>query len=448
MGQKYTGMIPAFLADREIFLINGKFQFMSLKKSLGLPSLTFYGIGMILGAGIYSLIGSAAAQTGSSLWITFLLAAICAGLTAHSYAELTLMKPQTGAEYIYIKTAWPERSGLAKTIGLIMVSAGVAAAATVAMAFGGYLANFISISATKAAGILILTVMLINCLGIRESSRFNIVLTLFELAGLCYFSYLGFSAEAIKTIVSQPISPHVLHGTALIIFAYFGFENLVNLVEEAKKPNLIPQAIITSLFIAAIIYISVSFSFTHLTTLNLQVSTQAPLLEGLKNLFPRSAIFLGVCALFSTANTVLIAILSTSRLIYGMAKEDFFPPIFSKINANSQIPWVATVFVGIMAILFLPLGTLEIVAGISSLATLIGFLSVNAVVIVLRYRKVENRFSFFATSGAATALLLILQFSKAVYTATLIFMLVLFFIQWVMKKSRTPKDSRFLTWAK
>lgn len=415
---------------------------MSLKKSLGLPSLTFYGLGMILGAGIYSLIGTAAAQTGSSLWLTFLFAAICAGLTAHSYAELTLMKPQTGAEYIYVKAAWPEYSGLAKTIGLIMVSAGIAAGATVALAFGGYLNGFFGVSPTLAAAILIIATTLINCLDIRESSRFNILLTFFELAGLCYFSYLGFSIDSMTSVIAQPISPAVLQGTALIIFSYFGFENLVNLVEEAKMPNLIPKAIITSLVIAAILYIFVSFSFTHLTALNAHKNTQAPFVEGLKSIFPRSAVFLGICALFSTANTVLISVLSVSRLIYGMANDGFFPAIFSKVNVKRKTPWVATIFAGAMATVFLPFGDLEITAGISSLATLIGFFSVNAVVVVLRYRQPINRFSFFATSGALTALMLILQFSKSVYAVTVIFILVLFFIQWVMKKSRIHKDSR------
>lgn len=327
---------------------------MSLNKSLGLPSLTFYGVGMILGAGIYSLIGTAAALTDTSLWLTFLLAAICAGLTAHSYAELTLMKPQTGAEYIYVKAAWPKHSGLSKTIGLIMVSARITASATVALAFGGYLSNFLEISPAVAAAALIMTTTLINCLGIRESSRFNILLTIFELAGLCYFTYLGFSTDSITTAIAQPISNNVLQGTALIIFAYFGFENLVNLVEEAKTPALIPKAIITSLMIAAILYISVSFSFIHLSSTNLQTSVEAPLVESLKNIFPRSALFLGICALFSTANTVLISILSTSRLIYGMANDGFFPTIFSKVNQKSQIPWIATIFVGLMALILMP----------------------------------------------------------------------------------------------
>lgn len=409
---------------------------MSLKQSLGLPSLTFYGVGMILGAGIYSLIGTGAALTGTSLWITFLLAAICAGLTAHSYAELTLLKPLTGAEYIYVKTAWPDRSNLAKTIGLIMVSAGIAASATVAIAFGGYLSQFLGISSSIAATLLILTTTLINCIGIRESSRFNILLTLFELSGLCYFTYLGFSLDYVSAVVLEPLSPNILQGTALIIFAYFGFENLVNLVEEAKKPTLIPKAIITSLIIASILYISVSFSYLHLASSNLQTSTNAPFIEGLRNLFPRSAVFLGVCALFSTANTVLIAILSTSRLIYGMANEGFFPTIFSRISRKTQIPWVATVFAGIIACLLMPFGNLEIVAGTSSLATLIGFFTVNVVVITLRYRQTKNRFSFFATAGALTAALLIFQFSQRVYIVTGLFIFFLFLIQLAINKAR------------
>lgn len=216
----------------------------------------------------------------------------------------------------------------------------------------------------------------------------------------------------------------------MIIFAYFGFENLVNLVEEAKTPALIPKAIITSLMIAAILYISVSFSFIHLSSTNLQTSVEAPLVESLKNVFPRSALFLGICALFSTANTVLISILSTSRLIYGMANDGFFPSIFSKVNQKSEIPWIATIFVGLMAFILMPLGKLEIVAGTSSLATLIGFFAVNVVVIVLRYRRPISRFSFFATSGALTTVVLIFQFSKVVYIVTAIFILLLFILQW------------------
>lgn len=415
---------------------------MSLKKSLGLPSLTFYGVGMILGAGIYSLIGTAAVLTGTSLWITFFLAAICAGFTAHSYAELTIMKPQSGAEYIYVKAAWPKKSGLAKTIGLIMVSAGIAAGATVALAFGGYLNSFSGISPVIAAAALIATTTLINCVGIRESSRFNILLTLFELAGLCYFIYLGFSMDSITTVIAKPISPNVLQGTALIIFAYFGFENLVNLVEEADKPALIPKAIIISLIVAAILYVSVSFSFTHLSSSSLQPSAQAPFVEDLKNVFPRSAIFLGICALFSTANTVLIALLSTSRLIYGMANDGFFPSIFSKVHQKSQTPWIATIFAGLIALMFIPLGKLEIVAGTSSLATLIGFFSVNIVVIVLRFRQSIKRFSFFATGGALTTLILIFQFSKVVYLVTAIFILILFVLQWITNQFRSQKFKR------
>lgn len=405
-----------------------------LKKSLGLISLTFYGVGMILGAGIYSLIGTAAVLTGSSLWITFLLAAVCAGLTAHSYAELTLLKPKAGAEYIYVKEAWPKQQMLSKTIGLIMISAGIAATATVALAFGGYVKDIFGLSAVIAASILIATMTLINCLGIRDSSRFNILLTLFELSGLCYFIYLGFSLESVTTVIQKPLSPHILNGTSLIIFAYFGFENLVNLVEEAKKPTLIPKAIITSLIIAALLYVSVGFSFTHLTSSTLQISAQAPLVESLKNIFPRSAVFLGICALFSTANTVLISVLSASRLIYGMANEGSFSSLFSKVNAKSQIPWVATIFAGAMALVFVPWGNLEIVAGTSSLATLIGFFFVNLVVIVLRYRQSINRFSFFATTGAITSLVLILEFSKTVYFVTALFILFLFIFQLVAKR--------------
>lgn len=400
---------------------------MSLKKSLGLASLTFYGVGMILGAGIYSLIGTAGAITGTSLWFAFFLAAICAGLTAYSYAELTLMKPQVGAEYIYAKAAWPNKSFIAQTIGLIMIAAGIAATTTVALAFGEYVNSFFNVPSAVAAAVLIIITATINCIGISESSRFNILLTLFELAGLCYFSYLGFSVESIRTTITQPMTPNILAGTAMIIFAYFGFENLVNLVEEAKKPTLIPKAIIISLIIAGILYMAVSFSFLHFSDSYIQRNTEAPLVDVLKTTFPRSSVFLEICALFSTANTVLIAILSTSRLIYGMAKNGFLTVKFSKVSTKNKSPWVATVFVGLLAIIFLPIGRLDIAAGVSSLATLIGFFSVNAVLITLRYRQSSHRFSFLATSGALSTFILILQFTKEVYLLAAVIIAALFF---------------------
>jgi APA family basic amino acid/polyamine antiporter len=106
-----------------------------LRRSLGLGGLTFYGIGLILGAGIYSILGEAAGVAGEALWLSFLLASLAALLTGLSYAELATMFPKAGAEYVYLRESWPRTSWLPGTLGWVLVASGVATTATVALAF-------------------------------------------------------------------------------------------------------------------------------------------------------------------------------------------------------------------------------------------------------------------------------------------------------------------------
>lgn len=114
----------------------------ALQRSLGLGSLTFYGVGVILGAGIYSILGEAAGVAGEALWWSFLLASLAALLTGLSYAELATMFPQAGAEYVYLRAAWPRASWLPGTLGWVLVATGIATTATVALAFAGYASLF------------------------------------------------------------------------------------------------------------------------------------------------------------------------------------------------------------------------------------------------------------------------------------------------------------------
>jgi APA family basic amino acid/polyamine antiporter len=111
-----------------------------LKRTLGLPALLTYGIGVIVGAGIYSIVGAGAGEAGRLLWLSFVLAAIPAALAALCYAELIGMYPRAGAEYVFVEQAWPKRRAAAFAIGFVVVMTNAATAATVSLAFGGYLA--------------------------------------------------------------------------------------------------------------------------------------------------------------------------------------------------------------------------------------------------------------------------------------------------------------------
>src|SRR5688572_16791410 len=124
---------------------------MPLRRTLGLPSLTFYAVGMILGAGIYTVVGAAAGVAGAALWISFALGAVVALLTGLSYAELATMFPKAGAEYVYLHEALPGWRWLGVIVGILLILSGVATASTVSLAFGGYLRELVDVPAPAVA---------------------------------------------------------------------------------------------------------------------------------------------------------------------------------------------------------------------------------------------------------------------------------------------------------
>ena len=155
-----------------------------LRRALGFPSLAFYGIGLILGAGIYSILGEAAGLAGKPLWWAFLLASVTALLTGLSYAELATMHPKAGAEYVYLSEAWPRAAWLRRGVGWTLAGAGAATAATVALAFGGYAGLFVDLAPWIVALVLLFAVGALNVVGVREAAWTNILFTLVEAAGL------------------------------------------------------------------------------------------------------------------------------------------------------------------------------------------------------------------------------------------------------------------------
>lgn len=400
-----------------------------LKKTLGFPMLTFYGTGMILGAGIYSIIGKAAEKTGDTLWLGFLLAGVAAFLTALSYAELSTMFPKTGAEFIYLREAFKKRKWLGSTAGLAMAFSGAATAATVAMAFSGYLSQFINgISEGLVAVLVLLLFTVVAIIGIRASGWFNVVSTLIEVSGLLLIIYFGITSEKFGAVLAE--APHLgtLSGSAIIIFSFFGFESIANLAEEAKDPKRdLPRAIILSVIISTVLYVLVALAAPALLSTEKLAISNAPLMDVARTASANIGKILGGIALFSTANTALISLISASRILYGMAKGKVLPKILTKILPQRQTPWLASLIVLMTAVLFLPLGKLETIAEVSALATMFVFFSVNIALVSLRKSEPVKKRPFrvrpeikglpvFPILGAAITLLLLTQFDLQIYT--------------------------------
>ena len=252
---------------------------MRLKKEIGLFGATAYGVGLILGAGIYALIGEAAGLAGNALWISFLLGAFISSFTGLSYAELSAMFPRAAAEYVYSKKA-TEQEFPAFLIGWIEMFAEIVAVAAVALGFAGYFRSFLDLPTVLIAIPLILLLSLLNFCGIKESSRFNILFTLVEALGLILVVALAvFFGDIPKTnYLEISTVGGIFSATALIFFAYLGFEDVVNMAEETKNPTKnVPRALILSILISTILYALVSVSVVSLVSWKALGASEAPL---------------------------------------------------------------------------------------------------------------------------------------------------------------------------
>jgi basic amino acid/polyamine antiporter, APA family len=359
-----------------------------LRQSLGLPSLTFYGVGMILGAGIYSVIGAAAAEAKEMLWLSFVLSGAIVLLTALSYAELSTMFPEAGAEYIYLREAFPKYRSLAFITSSFVALSGCATAATVSIAFAGYLSHFVDIPAPLTALVVLFAVGSIAILGIQESSWVNIVFTLIEVGGLILLITVGIQQPRFTEALTPSFHPGIFPGAALVFFSYLGFENIANLAEEAKKPEInLPRAILLSVCLATLIYVLVGLSAVALLSPDKISKSSSPLAAALGVSSPKMASALGGIALFATANTALISLIATSRILMSIARKKDLPGVFAKTLSTRKTPWAATLLAVLISALLLPMGKVGEVASVSSFSSLLAFSSVNAALITLRLQK-------------------------------------------------------------
>ena len=405
---------------------------MALNRTLGLPMLTFYGTGMILGAGIYSIIGQAAGTAGESLWQGFALAAVAALLTALSYAELATMYPTAGAEYIYLRNAFSNHRWVAGTIGIVVIFAGCASAATVALAFASYLQHFVEFPRFVVACSLLLLFTAVNIFGIQLSSWTNAIFTLIEAAGLILFIWLGSQNPDFGNALLTTPTLATVSSAALIIFAFLGFENIVSLAEETKEPEKnIPRAILLSIIISTVLYVLVSLAAVALMSPELLAQTESALIDASMKSSKSLAGILGGIALFSTANTALIGLITTSRILYGISKDKSLPLVLSRTLKKRKTPWVAAIVSFGATIFLLPFGKVETLASIASFATMIVFIAINVALIRLRQTQSRTRRPFrlplsignypvLPILGIGVCLIFLFQFNKLVYLTGLL----------------------------
>jgi amino acid transporter len=376
-----------------------------LRRSLGFWALVVYGVGDILGAGIYALVGKVAGTAGHASWLSFLMALVVATFTALTYAELGGRFPKSAGESWFAEQAFGSKR-FALAVGWVVLSSGVLSLATMSLAFAGYFTGLVRgvPSFVVVIGILALLAF-VNFRGIRESSMANIVATTIELAGLLIVVVVGalFLAKTGAPDPAQAAAPapaptwsSIAQGGALAFFAFIGFEDMVKVAEEVKDPERnMPRAILLALLITGVVYLVVIVIATRVVEPSVLAQSDAPLLTVVERAEPRipNSLF-GLIALFAVANTALLNFIMGSRMLYGMARQGLLPSWFGTVHRTRRTPHWAIFTILVVALGLALSGSLTYLAGTTSLLLLLVFFTLHVSLIAVKRRDDEPRSTF------------------------------------------------------
>ncbi len=363
-----------------------------LQRSISLPLLLFYGLGTILGAGIYVLVGQVAGLAGHSAPISFLIAAFVAGFTGFSYAELSARYPLSAGEAVYLQEAFG-RPFWAVLVGLLVATSGIISAAAVTRGAVGYMQVFIDLPTyVLIIGSLLLLAM-IAIWGTTESLIIAALFTLIEIFGLGLIIWVGrdaFSADAFNLADFAPEASLVkwqgiVVGGFLAFFAFIGFEDMVNVAEEVKNPQRnMPLAIIFAISIATLLYLSISIVAIHLASADELIANEAPLAFLFERATGDTPWLISIISIFAVINGALIQIIMASRLLYGMSTKHWIPTIFGQLHPVTQTPIIATITIVALVMLFALFIPLVTLASITSFVLLMVFILINLALLKIK----------------------------------------------------------------
>ena len=398
-----------------------------LKKEVSLFGAVMYGIGVILGAGIYVLVGEAIAAAGESVWISFLLAAAISLFTVLSYAELSSRYPKAAAEYVYVQESF-RNEVLSFIVGWLTIFTGLMAVVTVSLGFGGYLRGIINLEIIYGAILLLIFCGIVNFVGIKESSRINIIFTLIEMAGLVLVIFIGMRYFGSVDYLNRPYGMSGIFSAAILVFfAYIGFQYVVNIAEETRNARkVVPIALFVSVGVTTVLYILVAISIVSVIDYRSMAGIGNPLAYVARlGLGEMGSNILTPIALFATANTVLISLIVTSRIVYGMSRGGSLPLLLSRVHTSRGTPWVSIVILTFISLILIFIEDIRFLAEITNISVFVTFAMVNLSLIIIRLTKKDIRLepdtfrvplnvknvSLIPVVGFVTCMFMISQFS-------------------------------------
>ncbi|MEV7803398.1 amino acid permease [Microbispora sp. NPDC088329] len=397
-----------------------------LRRSLSAFDLTVFGIGVIVGTGIFVLTGLAARNTaGPAVAISFVVAGVVCALAALCYAEFAATVPVAGSAYTYAYATIGEFP--AWIIGWDLMLELALGAAVVASGWSGYFASLLKnfgiylppsiagedavINIPAALIVLLLTGVLVA--GIKMSARFNgamvavklavvllvIIAGLFFIKGANYRPFIpssqhmaagsGMKAPLIQVLFGvQPVAYGVFGvftAAALVFFAYIGFDVVATAAEETRRPQRdLPIGIIASLVVCTILYVAVSLVVVGMQHYS-ELSATAPLADAFRSVGqPWMATLISVGAIAGLTTVVMILMLGQSRVLFAMCRDNLLPRTLAKVHPTFRTPYRITIVIGVATALLAALIPLSAIAELVNIGTLFAFVIVAVAVVILR----------------------------------------------------------------
>jgi APA family basic amino acid/polyamine antiporter len=416
-----------------------------LKKALGPIDLIVFGIGVIVGTGIFVLTGVAAAtRAGPAITLSFVVAGIACGLAALCYAEFASSVPVAGSAYTFAYASLGEF--IAWIIGWDLILEFSVGASAVSVGWSKYFTTilkvigiglpdtitgvqkgFLGLNVNVPAALIALLLTVIVTIGIKESSRVNLVVTTIKISVVLFFIILGIFF--IKTANWVPFIPpataqsasgggsHILDipllqlliggktqafgfqgiitGAAYVFFAYIGFDIVATAAEETRRPQRdMPIGILGSLVICTILYIAVSLVLTGIVSYK-QLNTAAPMATAFAAIGQGwAAVLVSIGALCGLTAVILILLLGQSRVFFAMSRDHLLPRWFSKVHPRFGTPYRISIILGIIIALVAAFTPIDALAELTNIGTLLAFVLVSIGVLILRRTNPNMRRAF------------------------------------------------------
>ncbi|MFZ0392586.1 MAG: amino acid permease [Terracidiphilus sp.] len=406
----------------------------TLKRALGPINLITLGIGAIIGAGIFVLTGTAAAQfAGPAIVISYIIAGIGCIFAGLCYAEFASMMPIAGSAYTYGYATMGEL--VAWIIGWALVLEYAFGAATVAVGWSGFVSNLVNffgvtlpfnatphlaftvfghplhaqVDIFALSALILITVVLV--VGVRESANFNSTAVMIKVSVVLIFIGLAatfaFANWQHMMINWHPFIPKnlghfgqfgwsgIMRGAGVVFFAYIGFDAVSTAAQEARNPQKdMPFGILGSLIICTTLYILVAGLLTGVVSYT-RLNVPAPVADGAVAIGVRWAVVLiDLGAICGLASVMLVMMLGQSRVLYTMSKDGLLWPWVGKLHPRFCTPWITSIVVGIFAAALAAFFPITLLGELVSLGTLLAFTIVSLGVWVMRVRHPEMKRPF------------------------------------------------------